>query len=48
LAGGQKGKKILGGIAIEKSDGWKINQKSVYDWDKREKNDWSDWEKLKI
>jgi type III restriction enzyme len=44
----QKGKKLFGGIAIEKSDGWKINQKSVYDWSKCEKNDWSDWEKLKF
>ncbi len=44
----QKGKKLFGGIVIEKSDGWKINQKSVYNWDKCEKNDWSDWEKLKF
>lgn len=44
----QKGKKLFGGIAIEKSDGWKINQKAVYDWSKCEKNDWSDWEKLKF
>jgi type III restriction enzyme len=44
----QKGQKLFGGIAIEKSDGWKINQKSVYDWSKCEKNDWSDWEKLKF
>ena len=36
----QKGKKLFGGIAIEKSDGWKINQKDKYDW--------SDWEKLKF
>jgi type III restriction enzyme len=43
-----KGKKLFGGIAIEKSDGWKINQKSVYDWSKCEKNDWSEWEKLKF
>jgi len=42
----QKGKKLFGGIVIEKSDGWKINQKTVYDWSKCEKNDWSDWEKL--
>ena len=41
-----KGGKIFGGIVIEKSDGWKINQKSVYDWNKCEKNDWSDWEKF--
>ncbi|MCX7928763.1 MAG: hypothetical protein N2558_03725 [Patescibacteria group bacterium] len=29
---------------IEKSDGWRINHKSVYDWNKCEQNDWSDWE----
>ena len=44
----QKDKKLFGGIAIEKSDGWKINQKTVYNWSKCEKNDWSDWEKLKF
>ena len=44
----QKGKKLFGGIAIEKSDGWKINQKEKYDWSKCENNDWSDWEKLKF
>lgn len=44
----QKGKKLFGGIAIEKNDGWKINQKAVYDWDKCEKNNWSDWENLKF
>lgn len=44
----QKGQKLFGGIVIEKSDGWKINQKSVYDWSKCERNDWSDWDKLKF
>jgi len=44
----QKSKKLFGGIVIEKSDGWKINQKSVYDWSKCEKNDWSDWVKFKF
>lgn len=44
----QKGKKLFGGIVVEKSDGWKINQKLVYNWDKCEKNDWSDWEKLEF
>ncbi|HNU96454.1 MAG TPA: DEAD/DEAH box helicase family protein [Candidatus Magasanikbacteria bacterium] len=44
----QKGQKLFGGIVIEKSDGWKINLKPVYDWNKCERNDWSDWEKLKI
>ena len=44
----QKGQKLFGGIVIEKSDGWKINQKPVYDWSKCERNDWSDWDKLKF
>jgi hypothetical protein len=44
----QKGKKLFGGITIEKSDGWKINQKEKYDWSKCEKNDWSDWVKLEF
>ena len=44
----QKSQKLFGGIVIEKSDGWKINQKPVYDWSKCERNDWSDWDKLKI
>ena len=44
----QKGKKLFGGIAIEKSDGWKINQKEKYDWGKCEKNNWSDWDKLDL
>ena len=44
----QKDKKLFGGIAIEKSDGWKINQKTVYDWSKCEKNDWGDGEKLQF
>ena len=42
----QNNKKIIGGIAIEKGDGWKINQKAKYDWGKCEKNDWSDWSTL--
>lgn len=42
----QKALKLFGGIVIEKSDGWKINQKTVYAWDKCERNDWSDWEKF--
>lgn len=44
----QKEKNLFGGIVIEKSDGWKINQKEKYDWSKCEKNDWSDWEKLEF
>ncbi|MDP3041747.1 MAG: DEAD/DEAH box helicase family protein [Candidatus Omnitrophota bacterium] len=42
----KKGKKLFGGIIIEKNDGWKINQKDKYDWSKCERNDWSEWIKL--
>jgi len=41
-----KEQKIYGGIVIEKNDGWVINQKSIYNWKKCEKKDWSEWEKL--
>ena len=44
----RKGKKLFGGVVIEKSDGWKINQKTVYAWSKCERNDWSDWEKFEL
>jgi len=44
----QKGKKLFGGIVIEKKDGWKINQKEKYAWDKCEKNDWSEWDSLEM
>ncbi len=44
----KKGKKLFGGIVIEKNDGWKINQKENYNWIKCEKNDWSEWGKLSL
>ena len=43
-----KGKKLLGGIAIQRNGVWKINQKPVYDWSKCEQNVWSDWEDLEV
>jgi len=46
--GEQKGKNLFGGIVVEKSDGWKINQHAKYDWNKCLNNDWSDWVKLKF
>ncbi len=42
----KKGKKLFGGIVIEKNDGWKLNQKDKYDWSRCEKNNWVDWTKL--
>jgi type III restriction enzyme len=44
----KKGKKLFGGIVIKKKDGWKINQKDKYNWDKCEKNDWSDWGEVRL
>lgn len=44
----KKGKKLFGGIVIEKDGGWKINQKDKYNWSKCERSDWGDWEKLVI
>jgi len=44
----QKDKMLFGGIVIEKSDGWKINQKEKYAWDKCERNDWSEWNSLEL
>ncbi len=44
----QKGKKLFGGIVIEKNGRWKINQKDKYDWSKCERNEWSDWEDLVV
>jgi type III restriction enzyme len=44
----QKKEKLFGGIVIEKSDGWKINQQEIYDWSKCEKNDWGSWVKLNL
>ncbi len=44
----QKDNKLFGGIVVERSGEWKINQKTIYDWSKCEKNDWTDWEELKF
>ena len=44
----QQSRKLFGGIAIERSDGWKINQKNKYEWTKSEKNDWGDWVDLDL
>jgi len=44
----KKGKKLFGGIVIEKIDGWKIDPKEKYDWGKCERNDWSDWGKFNL
>lgn len=44
----KKDKKLLGGIAIQVNGRWRINQKPSYDWEKSLRNDWSDWEDLKL
>lgn len=42
----QKNKNLFGGILIEKTGDWLINNKENYDWEKCEKDDWSDWKKI--
>lgn len=44
----KKGKRLFGGIVIEKNGRWRINQNAKYDWGKCEQNDWSDWEDFNI
>ncbi len=39
-------KKIFGGIVIQVSGEWLINQKDYYDWEKCLRNDWNDWEEI--
>jgi len=43
---GQKNKKLFGGIVIERNKAWHINDKSTYDWEKCERDDWSGWDEL--
>ncbi|MDE2116713.1 MAG: hypothetical protein KGI79_02455, partial [Patescibacteria group bacterium] len=44
----QKNKKLFGGIVIEKNKAWLINDNSKYNWEKCEKDDWSEWENLML
>ncbi len=37
----QGNKKVFGGIVIQRSHEWLINNESVYDWEKCEKGDWA-------
>lgn len=39
----QNNKDLVGGILIERKDGWKINDKSIYNWNDTLNNNWSDW-----
>jgi type III restriction enzyme len=39
----QNNKDLVGGILIERKDGWKINDKDVYNWNDTLNNNWSDW-----
>ena len=43
----QNNPNLFGGIVIKKSNSWKLNNKGKYVWEKCEKNDWTDWTKLK-
>lgn len=42
----EKNKKLFGGIVIERTKAWMINDNSGYNWEKCEKDDWSDWKIL--
>ncbi len=44
----KKGKKLFGGIVIQSSRVWKINQKPTYDWEKCLLGNWGDWDDLVI
>lgn len=41
-----KRKDIFGGIVVNESSRWLINQKKVYAWDKTELGNWGDWDLL--
>jgi len=42
----KKGKKLVGGIALQVNGEWKTNQKASYNWEKCLRNDWSEWANL--
>lgn len=41
-------KKLFGGIVIERNRAWHINSKPVYDWEKCERDDWSEWKPISL
>jgi len=41
-----KNKKFFGGIVIERNKAWYINNKTNYNWEKCERDNWSDWGEL--
>lgn len=45
---GQDNKKLFGGIVVERSRAWLINDSKSFDWDKCEHGDWSDWGELRL
>jgi hypothetical protein len=45
---GQKNKKLFGGIVIERNRAWHISDKATYDWEKCERDDWSEWDELRF
>lgn len=44
----QKNKKVFGGVVIERNGEWIINSENVYNWEKCEGGDWSEWKKLEM
>jgi len=41
-------KKLFGGIVIERSHEWLVNDKKVYNWEKCEHGEWSEWTLLEF
>ncbi len=41
-------KKLFGGIVIQVKGAWMSNKMTKYDWEKCLRNDWSDWEDMKL
>jgi len=44
----QNNRKLFGGIVVQHSNEWLINSNKIYEWEKCEHNDWSDWDELKF
>lgn len=42
----KKRKDVIGGIVIMKDKAWMVNSEKKYDWDKCEKGNWDQWNKL--
>ena len=43
-----KNKKLFGGIVIEHNKAWLINESQKYNWERCEKGDWDEWDRLEF